>query len=146
MFIYRPSRWNLKKRSPGIVIQFRIKFFHCFVRKHYVIKSTFLTKLKNLHCKRCKYEVEKVAIWQHFLISGKHRACPFLLFVFCPQIKNDIITGLVSNFFNAPCKRVKSSLQKRKHHSILRCYSITLTLIRQGLLLVCFMLSWSSNK
>ena len=35
----------------------------------------------------------------------------------CPsQIKNDIITGLVSNFFNAPCKRVTSSLQKRNHH------------------------------
>ena len=37
--------------------------------------------------------------------------------MFCPsQIKNYIITGLVSNFFKAPCNRVTSSLQKRNHH------------------------------
>ena len=37
--------------------------------------------------------------------------------MFClSQIKNYIITGLVSNFFYAPCKRVTSSLQKRNHH------------------------------
>ena len=36
--------------------------------------------------------------------------------MFCPsQRKNYIITGLDRNFFNAPCKRVTSSLQKRKH-------------------------------
>ena len=32
------------------------------------------------------------------------------------QIKDYIVTGLVSNFFNAHCKKVTSSLQKRKHH------------------------------
>ena len=43
----------------------------------------------------------------------------FLMFVVCPsQIKNYITTGLVSNFFNAPCMRVTSSLQKRKRHNI----------------------------
>ena len=57
---------------------------------------------------------------QHFLIGAKHRAYLFLIFVFCPyQIKNYIITELVSNFFIAPCKRVTSSLQKRKHHNSL---------------------------
>ena len=36
--------------------------------------------------------------------------------MFCPsQIKDYIITGLVSNFFNTPCKRVTSSFQNRKH-------------------------------
>ena len=33
------------------------------------------------------------------------------------QIKSYIITGLVSNLFNAPCKMVTPSLQKRKHHN-----------------------------
>ena len=32
------------------------------------------------------------------------------------QIKNYIITGLVSNFFYAPYKNGTSSLQKRKHY------------------------------
>ena len=37
--------------------------------------------------------------------------------MFCPsQIKNYILTGLVSNFFYAPCNRVTFSLQKRNHH------------------------------
>ena len=37
--------------------------------------------------------------------------------MFCPsQIKYYIITGLVSNFFYAPCNRVITSLQKRNHH------------------------------
>ena len=50
--------------------------------------------------KKCsKNEVVKLASWQHFLISGKHRAYPFSIFVLCSsQIKNYIITGLVSNF------------------------------------------------
>ena len=62
-------------------------------------------------------KLKKVAIWQYLSISGKHRHTLFLIFVFCPsQIKNYIITRLVSNFFNASCKRVKSSMQKRKHH------------------------------
>ena len=39
--------------------------------------------------------------------------------MFCPsKIKNYIITRLDSNFVNAPCKRVTSVLQKRKHHYI----------------------------
>ena len=47
------------------------------------------------------------------IVLGIH----FLIFVLQPsQIKKYIITGLVSTFFNAPCKRVTSSLQKRKHH------------------------------
>ena len=80
----------------------------------------FFFSYKNI---RSKYEAEKVAIWQHFLISDKHRTYPFLIYVFCPsQIKNSIITGRVSNFFNALCNRVTSSLQKRKHHkSSLNC-------------------------
>ena len=50
--------------------------------------------------KYSKNEVEKFAIWQHFLISGKHGAYPFLIFVLCSsQIKNYIIIGWVSNFF-----------------------------------------------
>ena len=58
--------------------------------------------------KKClKNEVEKFKTWQHFLISGKYRPYPFLIFIlYYSQIKNYIITGLVSNFFNAPCKRV----------------------------------------
>ena len=67
--------------------------------------------------KRSKFEIEKVAIRQYFSISGNHLAYTFLIFVFClSQIKNYIITGLVSNFFYAPCNRVTSSLQKRNHH------------------------------
>ena len=63
------------------IFTFSVKIFFCY---------------KN---QRSRYEVEKVAIWQLFLISGKPRAWPFLIFVFCPcQIKNYIITGLVSNF------------------------------------------------
>ena len=43
----------------------------------------------------------------------------FLIFLFySSQIKNYIITGLVSNFFYAPRKRVTSSLQKRNHHKV----------------------------
>ena len=46
--------------------------------------------------KRSKYAVEKVTIWQHFLISDKHRAYPLLIFVFWPsQLKSYIKTGLV---------------------------------------------------
>ena len=57
--------------------------------------------------KRSKFEVEKVVIWQYFSISGKHRHTFFLIFVLCrSHIKNYIIIGLVSKFFNAPCKRV----------------------------------------
>ena len=89
------------------------------------IEFSVRTVLKNIFFvyknKRSKYEVKNVAIWQQFLISGKHRAYPILMFVFCAsQIKNYIITGLVSNFFNAPCKRMTFSLQKRKHHYSIR--------------------------
>ena len=50
--------------------------------------------------KKCsKKVVEKIAIWQHFLISGKHRVYPFLISVLCSsQTKNYIIIGLVINF------------------------------------------------
>ena len=85
----------------GALKKFKKNFF-------FVIK----TSARNLKSK-------KVAIWQYFSISGKHRHTLFLIFVFCPfQIKNYIITGLVSNFFNAPCNRVTSSLQNRNHHKI----------------------------
>ena len=68
-----------------------------------------------------KNDVEKLAIWQYFLTSDKHRAYPFIIFMLCSsQRKNCIITGLISDFFNAPCKRVTSSLQKRKHHKALQ--------------------------
>ena len=41
--------------------------------------------------------------------------------MFCPsQIKDYIITGLVSNFFYAPCNRVTFSLQKRNHHKTIK--------------------------
>ena len=83
------------------------------------LKKHYITVLKNVvfgyKNQRSNIEVEKVKIWQQFLISGKWYS--FLIFAFCPtQIKSYIITGLVSNFFNAPCKRMTSSLQKRKHH------------------------------
>ena len=56
-------------------------------------KKKFFFGYKN---KRSKFEVEKVAIWQYFSIS---LAYTFLIFLFYPfQIKNYIITGLVSNF------------------------------------------------
>ena len=52
---------------------------------HY--SSYMVSNIKHLHSvlnnffsyksKRSKYEVEKVAIWQHLLISGKHRHTPF---------------------------------------------------------------------
>ena len=52
---------------------------------------------------------------------------PFFIFMFCPsQIKNYIITGLVSNFFNASSKRVKSSMQKRKHHKLSVRYKVSI--------------------
>ena len=61
--------------------------------------------------KGSKKEVDKIAIGQHFLISAKYRAYPFLIFALSSsQIKNCIITGLGSNFSNAPCKRVPFSL------------------------------------
>ena len=47
-----------------------IKNLHS-VLKH--VKNVFFS-YKN---KRSKYEVEIVAIWQHFLISGKHRYTRF---------------------------------------------------------------------
>ena len=97
---------------------------------HY--KRYMVSNIKNLHSvleqfkkkilfcytnKRSKFEVEKVAIWQYYSISGKHKAYHFLIVVFCPfQIKNYIKTGLVNNFFNARCNRVTSSLKKRNHH------------------------------
>ena len=79
-----------------------------------VLKKKFVFDYKN---KCSKYEVEKLAIWRHFVISGKPRTDPFLIFVLCSsEIKNYIITGLVSNVFNVPCRKVTFSLQKRKHH------------------------------
>ena len=86
--------------------------------------------------KHSKYVVEKVMIWQHFLISGKHKVYHFLIFVFClSQIKNYIITGLVWNFLNAPCKRVTFSLQKRKHHKM--GFKVCLEVRMEDVLLVC---------
>ena len=72
------------------------------LRKHYIIKTTLsvIQKIciqwnnnlkKFFFCfknKRSKFEVEKVAIWQYFSISSKHRHTLFLILVFCPsQIK-----------------------------------------------------------
>ena len=55
--------------------------------------------LKFYKKKMLKNEVEKLAIWQHFLIGGNHRAYPFLIFVLCSsQIKR---LHYNSNFFNA---------------------------------------------
>ena len=59
--------------------------------------------------------------------------------MFCPfEIKNYIITGLDSNFFNAPCNRVTSSLQKRNQHklklnfqTIVMMFQISVTLIKR---------------
>ena len=87
------------KNLHSVLEKFKKKIFFCY---------------KN---KRSKFEIEKVAIWQYFSISGKHGAYTFLIFVYCPShIKNYIITGLVNNLFYAPWNRVKSSLQKRNHH------------------------------
>ena len=36
------------------------------------------------------------------------------------RTKQVSLTGVVSNFFNALCKRATSSLQKRKHHYLMR--------------------------
>ena len=100
---------------------------------HYItllllLLSYMVSNIKNLHValehcflgyenKRLKYE----AIWQHFLISGKHRAYPFLIFVCCPsQLKKFHYNRTGQQFFNAPCKRVTSSWQKRKHNNILK--------------------------
>ena len=80
-----------------------------------MLKKIFFFDYKN---KRSKYEVEKVSIWQHFLISGKHRHTFFLKFVFCSsRIKNDSVTGLVSNFLMLLARGWHFSLQKRKHHN-----------------------------
>ena len=87
-----------------------------------MLKKIFCFGYKN---KRSNYDVERISIGQHFLISGKHRTYSFSIFVlYSAQIKNYIITGLVSNFFNAPCKRVASFLQKRKHHNCLLTYEV----------------------
>ena len=73
-----------------------IKFFLWFCDRKHVKKICFFFFW--LQKKLSRNEVEKLAIWQYFLISGKHRAYSFLILVFCPsQIKNYIITGLVSN-------------------------------------------------
>ena len=40
--------------------------------------------------------------------------------MFFSNKKNYIVTGLVSNFLNAPCRRAAFSLQKRKYHE---CFS-----------------------
>ena len=49
--------------------------------------------------------------------------------MFCPsQIKNYIITGLVSNFFNASCNRVTSSLQKRNQHKSTNSWYFLITI------------------
>ena len=80
-----------------------------FKKKYFFVIKTIARNLKAKQQRK----------WQHFLITGKHRPYPFLIFVFClSQIKNYIIIGLVRNFFNAPCKRVTFSLQKRKHYKI----------------------------
>ena len=49
------------------------------LRKHYIIKATWSVKNRvqkfvvDYKKKYSKNKVEKLAIWQHFLISGKHR-------------------------------------------------------------------------
>ena len=78
---------------------------------HSVLGTVLTNFFFGYNNKRSKYEAEKVTIWQHFLISGKLRTYPFLIFVLCSsQIKNYIVTGLVSNFLNAPCRRAAFSL------------------------------------
>ena len=65
--------------------------------------------------KLSKYKVEKVAIWQYFLKSGKHRHTLFYICVL--SFSNEILHyNEAGQQFYAPCKRVTSSLQKRKHH------------------------------
>ena len=64
-----------------------------------------------------KYEVVKVAIWRHFLISSKHRHTFFNICVLSFSNKKLHYNRTGQKFFNAPCKRVTSSLQKRKPHN-----------------------------
>ena len=59
-----------------------------------VLKNLFLVIKKGFN----KWS-QKLAIWRHFVMSGKHRVFPFLIIVlFSSQIQNYIITQLVSNF------------------------------------------------
>ena len=53
------------------------------------------------------------------LNNWRTQAYAFLIFVFCPsQIKKILYNSAGQQLFNAPCKRVTSSLQKRKWHKL----------------------------
>ena len=109
MFIYRESRWNLK----NLIF---LLFCGVTLRKHYIIKAT-LSVIKNFafsinfflviktSTQNMTTSTQKLAIWQHFLISGKHRRTLF-----------SYLYSVFQQFFNSPCIRVTSSSHKRKHH------------------------------
>ena len=59
-----------------------------------------------------KYEDEKVAVWQHFLISGKHRHTLFNICVLSFTNKKIHYNRAGHNFFNALSKGVRSLRQK----------------------------------
>ena len=62
-----------------------------------------------LNCFNCKYN-GKITV--KYYVERKN-------FFFYLKVQSYIITGLVSNFFYAPCNRVTSSLQKRNHHKVI---------------------------
>ena len=85
LFIGLPD--EIYKKAPGIGYYTIWKFiFSLFcgvtLRKHYIITCIVKRKFFGYKNKCSKNEIEKFAVWQHFLISGKHK-CP-------SQIKNYI--------------------------------------------------------
>ena len=62
------------------------------------------------------------------------QAYTFLIFVFCPfQLKKIHYNRAGHNFFNAVCKRVRSFLQKRKHHYLLmQCISFNIKIFSES--------------
>ena len=91
LFIYMATRWHLKKTRliplSNLEFIFKIFFFWSNLKETLHYSSYMVSNIKHLHSvlnnffsyksKRSKYEVEKVAIWQHLLISGKHGHTPF---------------------------------------------------------------------
>ena len=84
-----------------------------------------------------KYEVEKVSIWQHFLINA-HTFFNICVLSFPNKKLHYNRAG--QQFFNAPCNRVTIPLQKRKRHKsslqslvVVPCLTISSILLLLGI-------------
>ena len=127
LFIELPDK--IKKRRLLSLSSLEFNFFIVLwnnLKKTLHYWSYIVSNIKNFHSvlEQCSNLFLVIKKWRRKSIDLATlvnkwwtQAYPFYyLYSVLLKHKNYIITGLVSNFFNSPCKRVTSSLQKRKHY------------------------------